>query len=108
MLSKEEIEKAKEGINVYIHDWLDNSTDEDGYEINSIDDDSMAFINNIKTFLQYIQELEEIRGMKEAIELAGMDIKDLVKFKYENERLKNKANQLEQENEELKKGIKRS
>ena len=58
MISKEEIEKAKEDINSYIHDWLDSSTNEDGYEINPIDDYNMDFINNIKTLLQYIKQLE--------------------------------------------------
>ena len=74
-MNKEEIEKAKEWLN-----WMKKK------------DLFTPYISNI---IQYINQLEEIKGMKEAIELAGMDIKSLLNFKYENKRLKNKIDQLE-------------
>lgn len=83
MLAQEEIEKAK--------GWL-----------SALDIKSEFEAISKEIISQYIEQLEEIKGMKETIELAGMDIKSLLKFKYENERLKNKVNQLEQENKKLK------
>ena len=98
-MDKEEIEKAKEKCKSIVkvnNDYLK------GVEIQHI---NQKEIKSIETLLQYIQELEEIKEMKETIELAGMDIKSLLKFKYENERLKNKVNQLEQENNKQNKII---
>ena len=78
-MNKEEIERAKEDLMFfnegdYITREMDKSAD---------------------ILEKYIQELEEIKEIKEAIELAGMDIKSLLNFKYENKRLKNKIDQLE-------------
>lgn len=87
MSSKEEIEKAKDRCNLII-EFCENNKE---CKENKICYDCYIEIEDvkaIKTLLQYIEELEEIKGMKESIELAGMDIKSLLNFKYENERLK--------------------
>ena len=93
-MNKEEIEKAKEKLNKYADKVNRNKRILEGSEIQTSE--------AINTLLQYIDQLEEIKGMKEAIELAGMDIKSLLNFKYENKKLKNKIDQLEQENKTLK------
>ena len=87
MSSKEEIEKSKDRCNSII-EFCENNKE---CKENKICYDCYIEIEDvkaIKTLLQYIEELEEIKGMKESIELAEMDIKSLLKFKYENERLK--------------------
>ena len=87
MLSKEKIEKAKDRCNSII-EFCENNKE---CKENNFCSDCYIEIEDIKaieTLLQYIEELEEIKGMKESIELAEMDIKSLLKFKYENERLK--------------------
>ena len=75
MLSKEKIEKAKEIMNHWVVYEKENKD-----KINKAD----KLIKIQETLLQYIEELEETEGMKEAIELAGLDIKSLLKFKYES------------------------
>ena len=79
MLNKEEINNIIKDIKVYIHDWLDNSTDEDGYEINPIDDYNMDFINNIENLIEYTKQLEQENNKqskiidKMALEIAFYD-----------------------------------
>ncbi len=96
MLSKEKIEKAKEIMNHWVVYEKENKD-----KINKAD----KLIKIQETLLQYIEELEETEGMKEAIELAGLDIKSLLKFKYESKILKNKIKELEQENKKQSKII---
>ena len=96
MLSKEKIEKAKEIMNHWVVYEKENKD-----KINKAD----KLIKIQETLLQYIEELEETEGMKEAIELAGLDIKSLLKFKYESKILKIKIKELEQENKKQSKII---
>ena len=96
MLSKEKIEKAKEIMNHWVVYEKENKD-----KINKAD----KLIKIQETLLQYIEELEETEGMKEAIELAGLDIKSLLKFKYESKILNNKIKELEQENKKQSKII---
>lgn len=87
MENKEEIEKAKERCNSIVEFCKNNKE----CQKNKICSDcyiEVEDVQKIEILLRYIEELEEIKGMKEAIELAGIEIKDLLKFKYENKTLK--------------------
>ena len=89
MLSKEEIQKAKEDIKILRNRYL--SVD---YSCSL----SQTNLKNIDILFKYIEELEQIKGMKESIELAGMKVTDFYKAIETGEQLK-------QENKKLNKMI---
>ena len=72
MKNKEEIEKAKEELKII---WKETDFENSKRRV------------AIEILLQYIKELEAIKGMKEAIELSNMDIKSLLNLKYDNIKL---------------------
>ena len=70
-----------ENIKTYIHDWLSESVDEDGYERYAIDEWDKEFINAVETVLSMLKEkdakiehLEEKRNNQKA-ELAILNEK---------------------------------
>ncbi len=50
-----ELEEAKEKIKDYIHSWIDNSTDEDGYTKYEIGEEEQEFFNAIEIALQALE-----------------------------------------------------
>ena len=45
-----------ENIKIYIHDWINESVDEDGYERYAIEEYDKEFINDIETILSMLKE----------------------------------------------------
>lgn len=66
VIRKVDMEEDIKKINDYIHDWYDNSTDEDGYDRYIIDEDDKNFINAIENILNRLQEDEAV--IKEILE----------------------------------------
>lgn len=60
-------------------------------------------INYMKVAKDYIEELERAKGIKEALELANMTVKDFVYFKHKVEELETKEQNLREKLEERKK-----
>ena len=90
MLSKEEIENMEKDIKIYIHDWMSESTDEDGYEKYPIDDYSMDFINNVDNLLQYIDQLEQENNKLNKMIEEQLKLKKLNFLKSKNKEKKRK------------------
>ena len=49
-----------ENIKTYIHDWVSESVDEDGYERYAIDEWDKEFINAVETVLSMLKEKDNI------------------------------------------------
>ena len=45
-----------ENIKIYIHDWINESVDEDGYERYAIEEYDKEFMNDIETVLSMLKE----------------------------------------------------
>ncbi len=50
-----ELEESKRTIKDYIHDWIGNSTDEDGYTKYEIGEEEQKFFEAIETVLQALE-----------------------------------------------------
>ena len=54
-MTKEQ-EESIENIKIYIHDWINESVDEDGYERYAIEEYDKEFMNDIETVLSMLKE----------------------------------------------------
>ena len=64
-MTKEEEETIK-NIKIYIHDRINESVDEDGYERYAIDEWDKEFINDIETVLNMLKEKDkEIKTLRQ-------------------------------------------
>ena len=54
-MTKEQ-EEAIKNIKIYIHDWINESVDEDGYERYAIDEWDKEFMDDIETVLSMLKE----------------------------------------------------
>ena len=84
MNNKTNIEEDIKKINDYIHDWQDNLTDEDGYSIETLDEDSEKFIKAIENILADRERvLEENRALREDYQTDNQYYEELIKDKIE-------------------------
>lgn len=93
MLSKEEIEK-------FIQEMTEVRPDE-------LNKEALRLYNTIMQILDKNEQLETVKNIKEALELANVDIKTLVHFKYENKRLKANNQKLIEKLEETRDNLER-
>ena len=78
-MTKEEEETIK-NIKIYIHDWINESVDEDGYERYAIDAWDKEFINDIETVLSMLKEKDtELKKKDKIIDLMAKRIEWLCK-----------------------------
>ncbi len=54
-----ELEETKKTIKDYIHDWISNSTDEEGYTKYEIGKEEQEFFKAIETVLQALEDFKE-------------------------------------------------
>lgn len=65
-MSNEQEEKIKD-IKIYIHDYISESFDEDGYTQYEISEEEEEFFNNIETVLNMLKEKDEEIEKKDKI-----------------------------------------
>lgn len=89
-MTKEQAETIK-NIKIYIHDWISESVDEDGYERYAIGEEEKEFFNNIETVLNMLQEKD-----KEAQQYFETTVKQSEQFDKEIEKKDNDIHRMQE------------